>query len=93
MNAPRPADPTAASATADPKAAPAPLSATPSVRAETEEPSGRERLLGLVQRQGVLAVLLAVILVASLLYPPSPASTTRVASPCRPASWRSSPSA
>ncbi|MBV7650838.1 ABC transporter permease [Streptomyces albidoflavus] len=69
MNAPRPADPTAASATADPKAAPAPLSATPSVRAETEEPSGRERLLGLVQRQGVLAVLLAVILVASLLYP------------------------
>ncbi|MEU2769754.1 ABC transporter permease [Streptomyces diastaticus] len=69
MNAPRPAEQTAAPAPARAKAAPAPLAGAPSVRAGTEDPGRRERLLGLVQRQGVLAVLLAVILVASLLYP------------------------
>ncbi|MFE0246711.1 ABC transporter permease [[Kitasatospora] papulosa] len=51
-------------------AAPAPVpDKTPAVRPAGPEPAGRPRVAELLQRQGVLAVLLTVVIAASFIYP------------------------
>jgi galactofuranose transport system permease protein len=52
-----------------PPAAPVPPGSPPRQDAAAEQPTGRERFASLVQRQGVLAVLVLVVVVSSFVYP------------------------